>query len=236
METREPDSRAKEFASKRQQLGRLIRRRGFTNEAVLDAILQVSREQFVPDDFRDQAYFDQPLPIGKNQTISQPFVVAMMTDALSLGPSDRVLEIGTGSGYAAAVISRIAKHVDTVERHVELAESAARRLAQLGYDNVQVHFGDGTHGWPERAPYDAIVVAAGGPQVPPSLTDQLAVGGRLVMPVGKHRSVQQLIRMRRLSEDRFEEEDLGGVSFVPLVGAAGWDAADSSFPSTRARR
>jgi protein-L-isoaspartate(D-aspartate) O-methyltransferase len=145
-----------------------------------------------------------------------------MTEALELAPDERVLEIGTGSGYAAAVLSRIAREVYTVERHLKLARAAEARFQRLGYDNIRVHIGDGTLGWMEHAPYDAIVVAAGGPEVPDSLLEQLAIDGRLVIPVGGRPDMQQLVRVRRNSEQGYQREPLGSVRFVPLVGEAGW--------------
>jgi protein-L-isoaspartate(D-aspartate) O-methyltransferase len=147
-----------------------------------------------------------------------------MTEALELAPDERVLEIGTGSGYAAAVLSRIAEQVCTVERHLKLARTAEARFRQLGYDNIQVHVGDGTLGWAEHAPYDGIVVTAGGPALPEPLLDQVGVGGRLVIPVGPRRDLQELIRVRRSSENGYRQENLGSVRFVPLVGEAGWKA------------
>ena len=171
--------------------------RGIRDEAVLAAMRMVPREAFIAGEMAEFAYDDAPLPIDAGQTISQPYIVAAMTAALEPKPGDRVLEIGTGSGYAAAVLSRIAAQVYTIERHAELAEAAARRLRELGYDNVHVHHGDGTLGWPEHAPYDAIVVAAGGPGIPQPLLEQLAVGGRLVIPVGPTPRAQELVRVRR---------------------------------------
>jgi protein-L-isoaspartate(D-aspartate) O-methyltransferase len=168
------------------------------------------------------AYEDGALPIGEEQTISQPYVVAVMTEALGLRPDDRVLEIGTGSGYAAAVLATIAAEVYTIERLEGLAESARRRLAELGYANVQVRHGDGSLGWPEHAPYDAIVVTASGPDVPTALLNQLAVGGRLVMPVGSKFGRQRLVRIQRTAADSYRRENLEGVVFVPLIGAQGW--------------
>ncbi|MBK7974040.1 MAG: protein-L-isoaspartate(D-aspartate) O-methyltransferase [Deltaproteobacteria bacterium] len=201
-----------------------IARRGVRDPNVLRAMSRVPRERFVPPDSVDFAYDDRPLPIGHGQTISQPYVVALMTEALELGPGDRVLEIGTGSGYAAAVLAECAREVDTIERHEGLAASARARLAELGYANVRVRVGDGTLGWPEAAPFDAIVATAGGPTVPRALLAQLAVGGRLVMPVGAMKNAQTLVRVVRTFDDRFEEDDLGGVAFVPLIGAQGWEA------------
>jgi protein-L-isoaspartate(D-aspartate) O-methyltransferase len=165
------------------------------------------------------------LPIGEGQTISQPYIVALMTEALELTPDDRVLEIGTGSGYAAAVLSRIARQVYTVERHSSLARAAEARFRRLGYDNIQVHVGDGTLGWVEHAPYDGIVATAGGPAVPQPLLDQLKRGGRLVIPVGRFPQLQELVRVRRLSKEGYRREELGSVRFVPLVGQAGWPQA-----------
>lgn len=198
--------------------------RGIRDPAVLEAMAQVPREEFVPEHLREMAYADAPLPIGREQTISQPYVVALMTEALELSSGDRVLEIGSGSGYAAAILGQIADQVYTVERHKELAQEAAGRFRALGYSNIHVLHGDGTLGWPEHAPYDAIVVTAGGPQVPAPLREQLAVGGRLVIPVGSTLYSQELIRLRRTAADQFQRENLGAVRFVPLVGEAGWEA------------
>ena len=200
---------------------RQIVSRGVRDPAVLAAMRSVPRERFLPPDLAEFAYQDSPLPIAQGQTISQPFIVALMTEALGLGPDDRVLEIGTGSGYAAAVLARIAREVYTIERHEELAETARTRLEELEFHNVFVRHGDGTLGWPERAPYDAIVVAAGGPRIPETLLAQLAPGGRLVIPVGEDKA-QELVRVTRRRDGSFEREDLGGVRFVPLVGAEGW--------------
>jgi protein-L-isoaspartate(D-aspartate) O-methyltransferase len=196
--------------------------RGVRDEAVLDAMRSVPREAFIAAELTEFAYEDAPLPIEAGQTISQPYIVAAMAAALELTEHDRVLEIGTGSGYAAAVLSRVAAQVYTVERHEELAQAAARRLRQLGFDNVHVRHADGTLGWPEHAPYDAIVVAAGGPDVPKPLLDQLAVGGRLVIPIGPTPRTQELVRVRRTDERTYTREELGAVRFVPLIGAEGW--------------
>lgn len=211
-----------------------LRNHGITDEAVLRAMRQVPREQFVDEEMREFAYRNAPLPIGSGQTISQPFVVALMTEALELQPGDRVLEIGTGSGYAAAIVSRIAKEVYTVERLGDLAETATARLKRLGYKNVHVLHADGTLGWPEEAPFDAIVVTAGGPKVPPALLQQLRIGGRLVIPVGDEKHEQQLVRVVRKSKDSFEQTELGGVLFVPLIGEAGWKEDDTD-PSPQPR-
>jgi protein-L-isoaspartate(D-aspartate) O-methyltransferase len=206
---------------------RQIAGRGVRDVAVLAAMRRVPRERFIPEYLSHRAYDDEPLPIGQGQTISQPYVVAWMTEALRLEPRDRVLEIGTGSGYAAAVLATIVAEVYTVERLERLAESARRRLADLGYANVHVRHGDGTLGWPEHAPYDAIVVTASGPDVPPSLLRQLAIGGYLVMPVGSTSLFQRLVRVVRQGEDAYEREMLEEVSFVRLIGAEGWSDASA---------
>src|SRR4051794_26029738 len=198
-----------------------IARRGVRDPRVLKAIREVPREAFVESGFEEFAYEDGPLPIGEGQTISQPYVVALMIEAAELEPSDRVLEVGAGSGYAAAVLSRIAARVHAIERHPELAASARRRLTELGYRNVDLHVGDGTRGWPEAAPFDAILVSAGGPDVPPALQEQLAIGGRLIIPVGREEG-QQLRKITRTAAADYEEEALGTVAFVPLIGEQGW--------------
>ena len=200
------------------------------------AMRLVPREAFVSEEMREFAYRNTPLPIGSGQTISQPLIVAHMAEALELAPHERVLEVGTGSGYAAAILSRIAREVFTIERHRELAETASEKLKQLGYGNVQVRCGDGTRGWPEEAPFDGIVVAAGGPGIPHVLLEQLRVGGRLVMPVGEEQDSQQLIRAIRRGDDEFEYEELGAVRFVPLIGEAGWqEEGQSERPNVRGR-
>jgi protein-L-isoaspartate(D-aspartate) O-methyltransferase len=199
--------------------------RDIRDPAVLDAMRTVPREAFVPPAFADRAYDDGPLPIGHGQTISQPYIVAFMAAAAAPRASDRALEIGTGSGYSAAVLASIVKEVYTVERIATLADSAARRLAGLGHRNVHVRCGDGTLGWPEHAPYDIIIVTAGGPRVPPALLAQLAVGGRLVMPVGGDRFFQRLVRRSRRADGRVVEETMEAVAFVPLIGAEGWPEA-----------
>lgn len=198
-----------------------LARRGIDDEFLLEAFRAVPREEFLPKNLAEFAYQDTPLPISAGQTISQPYIVALTIYALQLRGQERVLEIGTGSGYAAAVLSRVAKQVFTVERVESLAEEARLRLQRLGYDNVHVLCADGTLGWPEHAPYDAIAVAAGGPEVPAALRSQLSLGGRLVIPVGSHES-QSLVRVIREDESRFTEEDLTPVRFVPLIGAQGW--------------
>lgn len=199
-----------------------IAARGVRDPKVLAAMRRVPRELFLAEGLDEFAYQDTPLPIESDQTISQPYIVAYMAEALGLAGGERVLEIGTGSGYAAAVLGEIAGEVYTVERYRNLAEAATERLSRLGYANVTVLCGDGTRGWPEHAPYDAIVVAAGGPEVPASLREQLAVGGRLVIPVGPTARSQQLVRITRVAEHRYEQEELMAVAFVPLIGEEGW--------------
>lgn len=201
-----------------------LQRRDITDARVLEAFRTVPREEFVEADHAEVAYEDTPLPIGYGQTISQPYVVALTVQALQLDGPERVLEIGAGSGYAAAILGNVAREVHSVERIEELAIMAAHRLARLGFHNVFVHHGDGTLGWPDAAPYQAIAVAAGAPRPPPSLLAQLTVGGRLVIPHG-NASSQRLVRITRQSATHYIEEDLGDVRFVPLVGAEGWPAS-----------
>jgi protein-L-isoaspartate(D-aspartate) O-methyltransferase len=211
------------FASLRKEMvERNIAARGVRDELVLEAMRNVPRELFLPEELREFAYEDSPLPIAGDQTISQPYIVAFMAEALMLKGGEKILEIGAGSGYAAAVLSAIAADVYTVERVAELATKAADNLAELGYDNVHVLHGDGTKGWPEHAPYDAIVVAAGGPQVPESLKEQLKIGGRLVIPVGADQRAQELVRVIRVSKNEYRSEDIADVRFVPLIGEEGW--------------
>ncbi|HEY7385697.1 MAG TPA: protein-L-isoaspartate(D-aspartate) O-methyltransferase [Beijerinckiaceae bacterium] len=199
-----------------------IARRGVRDRYVLDAMRRVPREDFVEPGFEEFAYEDGPLPIGEGQTISQPYIVALMIEAAEIKPGDSVLEVGAGSGYAAAVMSQIADRVHAIERHPSLADAARRRFEKLGYDNIELRAGDGTKGWPEAAPFDAVLVAAGGPQVPQPLKEQLAVGGRLVIPVGDDIHDQRLLKVTRRDRDDYVEEDLGAVRFVPLIGERGW--------------
>ena len=197
-----------------------IEKRGIRNPHVLAAMAEVPRERFVPAQLAGRAYEDGPLPIGEDQTISQPYIVALMIEAADVAPGDRVLEVGAGSGYAAAVMARIADRVYAIERHETLAKSARRRVVELGYDNLTVLTGDGSLGLPAHAPYDAIVVSAGSDRVPEPLRQQLAIGGRLVVPVGGA-SIQTLFCVTRTGEDSWTENDLGGVRFVPLIGEHG---------------
>jgi protein-L-isoaspartate(D-aspartate) O-methyltransferase len=198
-----------------------LRDRGIRSAAVLAAMASVPREAFVERGYEDAAYDDTALPIAAGQTLSQPYIVALMAEAAEIGPGDKVLEVGAGSGYAAAVLGRLAAHVTAIERHAALADGARRRLAALGVGNVDVVVGDGTLGWPAGGRFDAILVAAGGPEVPAALKAQLADGGRLVMPVGEPRH-QRLVKLRRHGEAGFEQEVIADVAFVPLVGAQGW--------------
>lgn len=210
-----------ERAQERQWMVEGLKREGISDEAVLAGIQAVPRHFFVPRELSDYAYDDEALRIEEGQTISQPYIVALMAQALKLKSGDRVLEIGTGSGYSAAVLSRLAARIYTIERHEMLAVQARERFERLNYRNIEVRLGDGTKGWPEKAPFEAILVTAGGPQVPASLEGQLKVGGRLVMPVGAEK-MQELIRVRRKGEQDYREESLGLVRFVPLIGEEGW--------------
>jgi protein-L-isoaspartate(D-aspartate) O-methyltransferase len=198
-----------------------IRARGVSDSRVLAAMGKVPRHLFIPRHLWEQAYNDYPLPIGEDQTISQPYIVALMTEALELKGPEKVLELGTGSGYQAAILGEIAAEVYTIERLPALARTAQQVLGSLGYTNVQVRVADGTMGWAEVAPFDAILVTAGSPQVPPPLVDQIAMGGRLVIPVGDRYS-QTLTRVRRTPEG-LKTEYLGGCRFVKLIGRHGWE-------------
>jgi protein-L-isoaspartate(D-aspartate) O-methyltransferase len=206
--------------ARRDMVERQIRRRHIADNRVLNCLERVPRQEFVPAQFRDRAYEDSPLPIGEGQTISQPYIVAAMSAALHLQGNERVLEIGTGLGYQAAVLGCLAREVFTVEFRAELAAEAAARLGRVGYENVHVHCGDGTLGLPEFAPYDAILVAAAAPSVPVPLLEQLAEGGRLVVPVGGIEN--QDLRLIERSVDSLAETVLEGCRFVPLVGVHGW--------------
>ncbi len=211
-------------AERLQMIRKQLKRRSIRNERVLQAMAAVPRHRFVPPNLEQRAYADSSLPIAEGQVISQPYIVALMAGALQLSGSERVLEVGTGSGYAAAVLAQLAAEVWSVERFRELAEAAAQRLHELGYRNAHIGIGDGTRGWPEHAPFDAIAVAAAAPHVPQPLLDQLAPGGRLVIPLGSY-DEQDLIRVVR-TPTGWQEESLGPVRFVPLVGAYGWGKGD----------
>ncbi len=215
----DPDQQARREAMVDYQ----VRARGVRSPRVLEAMRQVPREAFVPMDLREFAYEDTALPIAAGQTITQPWIVAMMIEALDLKGGERVLDVGTGSGYAAAVLARIAAEVYSIERIGELANQASRALLDQGLANVEVRVGDGSLGWPEAAPFDAIMVAAASPSVPDGLKRQLAIGGRLVIPVGEDDEAQELVRITRLGEDEYRHEDLADVRFVPLLGEAGWN-------------
>ena len=212
-----------------------IAARGVRDKNVLQAMNKVHREVFVPAEVRELAYGDTPLPIAAGQTISQPYIVAYMVEALALKPGDRVLEIGAGSGYAAAVLAELAGEVYAIERISELAETAAAHLGDEGYDNVHVLNADGTRGWAEHAPFDAILVSAGAPIIPESLKSQLAIGGRMIIPLGTDQRAQELVRISRRADGTFDREDLADVRFVPLIGEQGWEVDDSHLQSTSPR-
>jgi len=204
---------------------RHLKRRGITEPHIVEAFLAVPREEFVSPEYAHLAYGDHPLPIEAGQTISQPYIVALMVQAAGIKAGDRVLEVGAGSGYAAAVISRIAGQVIAIERQHDLVDVARQRLERLGYDNVEIVEGDGTRGWPDQAPFDAILAAASGSHVPRPLVEQLAPAGRLVMPVGDPGWVQQLIKVTKNDDGTLLQQDLGEVRFVPLIGEEGWKDA-----------
>jgi protein-L-isoaspartate(D-aspartate) O-methyltransferase len=222
--TKEPvcDDIKMDFARARaEMIARTVKARGVTNARVLEAMNAVKREDFVPPRMQASAYDDNPLPIGSGQTISQPYIVALMAEAMKIQPTDKVLDVGTGCGYAAAVLAHLAKEVHTIERIPELAESSRERLQRLGYKNITVHSGDGTLGLPKYAPFDAICVAAGGPRIPKSLVQQLNDGGRIVIPIENEEGYQDLVVGTRRG-DKMKLEGLGGVRFVPLIGEEGY--------------
>ena len=211
------------YQAERERMVKLqIAGHGIKDEGVLSAMRKVPRHLFVPDGARDYAYVDSPVRIGSGQTISQPFIVALMTELLDVKSTHKVLDVGTGSGYQAAILGELAGEVHSIERHPELAKSATEQLAALGYENIHVHVGDGTLGYPPDAPYDRIVVAAAAPTVPEPLLRQLALNGRLVIPVGRRYS-QQLEVWERQGEDDFDKKSNIPVVFVPLIGEAGWE-------------
>ena len=214
-----------DFAAEREAMvERQLRRRGISELQILDAFRAVPREAFVSDEYAHLAYGDHPLPIEANQTISQPYIVALMIQAAAINAGDKVLEVGAGSGYAAAVVSRIAERVIGIERQHELVDVARERLQRLGYDNVEIVEGDGTMGCSKEAPFDAILAAASGSHVPGPLVEQLAPGGRIVMPLGGPGWVQELIKVTKQEDGILRQESLGGVRFVPLIGEEGWNA------------
>lgn len=210
-----------DYAARRERMiERDIVGRGIMDRAVIEAVRRVPREEFVPATRRRVAYDDAPLPIGRGQTISQPYIVALMLEALDLTEEPRTssaLDVGTGSGYAAAILSLLVERVYSIERHAALARDARERFERLGYTNIEVRHGDGTRGWPEHAPYAGILVSAAARAIPPALKEQLAVGGRLVVPVADSTFEQRLLRVVRAADDRFEPETLTAVRFVPLV-------------------
>jgi protein-L-isoaspartate(D-aspartate) O-methyltransferase len=217
-----------DYAREREAMvDRQLKRRGITDKAILDAFLEVPREAFVSPEYAHLAYGDHPLPIEAGQTISQPYIVGLMIEAARVEQGDTVLEVGAGSGYAAAVISRIAGKVIGIERQHDLVEIARERLERLGYDNVTIVEGDGTRGCPDEAPFDAILAAASGSHVPKPWIEQFADGGSIVMPVGSPGWVQELVKVTKGPDGKLIEENLGGVRFVPLIGEEGWKDATS---------
>jgi protein-L-isoaspartate(D-aspartate) O-methyltransferase len=226
MDTKTTDVQRREMV--RQQ----VERRGVDDDAVLEALRTVPREAFVPEGYKDMAYGDSPLPIGEGQTISQPYIVALMAELAELGPEDRVLEIGAGSGYGAAVLGQIAGQVYSVERISELADRAREAIDSLGYDNVEIVEGDGTLGLPDKAPFDAIIVTASGPDIPETYRQQLAVGGTIVMPTGARDGGQRLMVCTRTDEDAWETHDEGFVRFVPLIGEEAWSEGGKTGASS----
>jgi protein-L-isoaspartate(D-aspartate) O-methyltransferase len=215
-----------EFTAEREAMvERQLKRRGIIEPSILEAFRAVPREAFVGEEHTRLAYGDHPLSIEAGQTISQPYVVGLMIQAAAIGAGDTVLEVGSGSGYASAVISRIAARVIGIERQPELVAASRERLRRLGYDNIEIVEGDGTRGWRDGAPYDAILAAASGSHVPESLLAQLAPGGRLVIPLGPPGDVQQLVKVTRQEDGILKKEDLGAVRFVPLIGEEGWSDA-----------
>jgi protein-L-isoaspartate(D-aspartate) O-methyltransferase len=212
-------------AEREAMVERQLRRRGISERDILNAFRAVPREKFISEEYAHLAYGDHPLPIESSQTISQPYIVALMIQAAAIKSGDNVLEIGAGSGYAAAVISRIAAKVIAIERQRDLVEVARERLRRLGYDNVEIVEGDGTKGCRAHAPFDAILAAASGSHVPRPLVEQLAPSGRLVMPVGEPGGVQELIKVTKQEDGILKQDNLGGVRFVPLIGEEGWKNA-----------
>ncbi len=214
------------FAAERDaMIERQIEARGIHEPTILEAFRSVPREEFLSKEYADLAYGDHPLPIEAGQTISQPYIVALMIQAAEMKVGDNVLEVGAGSGYAAAIMSRIAGRVTAVERQPDLVKVAQERMQRLGFDNVRIVQGDGTRGWEPETPYDAILAAASGSHIPPAWIEQLADGGRIVMPVGEPTFIQKLIKVTKGPGGKLITEDLGGVRFVPLIGEEGWNDA-----------
>jgi len=223
-----------DFSREREMMVRhQLAARGIQDARLLEAMVKVPRHLFVPPEYMDQAYADSPLPIGGGQTISQPFMVAWMTELLTLTGREKVLEVGTGSGYQAAILSLLADKVTSIERSRELAAEARKRLGRLGYGSVEVIEGDGSKGYPEEAPYDGIIVTAGAPEIPRPLTEQLADSGRLIIPVGG--SGSQVLILAKRQGDKVVTRELGSCAFVPLVGRYGW-AGRGDGQSRRNRR
>ena len=215
-----------QFAAARERMvAEQIRSRGVADPRVLAALRRVPRHRFIPEHLWSQAYADYPLPIGEDQTISQPYIVALMTEILELKETDRVLEVGTGSGYQAAILAELAAQVFSIDRKVGLADHARSLLESLGYRNIRIRVGDGTLGWPEEAPFDGIIVTAGAPQVPGPLVEQLALGGRLVIPVGD--AFTQTLTCVRQTGEGLKKEYHGGCRFVRLIGKYGWDGGET---------
>lgn len=213
----------KDFTSEREAMvERQLRRRGIVEPEILDAFRSVPREEFVSPDLAHLAYGDHPLPIEASQTISQPYIVALMMQAAVVKAGETVLEVGAGSGYAAAVLSRVAERVIAIERQPELVEASRMRLHRLRFHNVKIVEGDGTKGWPPDAPYDAILASASGSHVPKAFIEQLKEGGRVVMPLGQPGSIQKLICAFKDNSQSVQQSDLGPVRFVPLIGEEGW--------------
>jgi len=212
-----------EYAGKRQQMVRMLMEQGIRDPGVLDAFRKVPRHLFLDEALRPQAYDDHPLPIGEKQTISQPYIVGLMTEALQLKKTEKVLEIGTGSGYQAAILAELADRVFTIERVPALAKRARRTLDLLRYTNIVTRIGDGTQGYRDESPFAAIIVTAAAPEVPDPLLKQLEIGGRLIIPIGNEQ-LQDLMLYVKDEEDRYHEENYGGCRFVKLIGEYGWTA------------
>ncbi len=215
--TQDADDEEVEFAHARAELVRTLRRQGIEDDRVLEAIGRVPRHEFVGSDLRHEAYGNYPLPIGHEQTISQPYIVALMSEVLHLQPGDRVLEIGTGSGYQAAVLSEMGCEVYSIEIVAELAEAASKTLSRLGYESIHQRVGDGYLGWPERAPFEAVIVTAAPISIPRALVDQLAAGGRMVLPIGEQFGNQTLTVVQKDATGRVSTREIAAVRFVPMV-------------------